>query len=62
MEDFKSALLDFVKFQNAQQLQLQERIETQQLQLQERMEKLLIQTQKGNQEKSGEKQQECQQK
>ena len=46
MEDFKSALLEFVKFQNAQQLQLQERIETQQLQLQERMEKLLIQTQK----------------
>ena len=37
MEDFKNALLDFVKFQNAQQLQLQER-----------MEKLLIQTQKEN--------------
>ena len=40
MEDMKRALLDFVKFQNAHQLQLQERIETQQLQLQERMEKI----------------------
>ena len=45
MKDFKSALLEFVKFQNAQQLQLQERIE-----------KLIIQTQKENQEKSEEKQ------
>ena len=26
MENFKSALLDFVKFQNAQQLQLQETV------------------------------------
>ena len=43
---FQSALWDFVKFQNAQLLQLQERIETQQVQLQERMEKLLIQAQK----------------
>ena len=40
MEDFKSALLDFVKFQNAQQLQFQERTETQQLQLKKRIEKL----------------------
>ena len=42
MENFKSALLDFVKFQNAQQLQLQEWIETHQLLLQERMEKFKL--------------------
>ena len=29
MEDFKSAIVYFVKFQNAQQLHLQERKETQ---------------------------------
>ena len=39
MEDFKSALLDFVKFQNAPQLQVHGSTETPQLQLQERMEK-----------------------
>ena len=46
MEDFKSALLDFVKFQNTQQLQLHERMETQLLQLHERMGKVPIHTQK----------------
>ena len=51
MEDFISALLEFVKFQNAQQLQLQDG-----------MKKLLIQTKKENQEKSEEKQQDYQQK
>ena len=34
MEDFKSSLLEFVKFQNARQLRLQERIKTQYLQFQ----------------------------
>ena len=56
MEDFKSTLSNFVKSQNSQQLQLQERIETQPLQHQERMEKLLIQTQKETHKKSEEKQ------
>ena len=51
MKDFKSVLLDFVKIQNAQQLQLQER-----------MEKLLIQTQKENRVESEEKQRKYQQK
>ena len=51
MGGFKSALLEFVKFQNSQQLQLQER-----------MEKLLIQTQKKNQKKSEKKEREYQQK
>ena len=46
MEDFKSALLDFVKFQNAEQLQLHERMETQQLQHQERMENYLFKLKK----------------
>ena len=49
---FESALLDLVKFQNVQQLQLYERMETLQLQLLERMEKLLIQPRKENFEKS----------
>ena len=62
MEDFKNALLDFVKFQNIQQLQQREWIETHQFQFQEKMEKLLIQTQKENQVKSEEKQRGYQQK
>ena len=45
MDDFKSALLDFVKFQNAQQLRLHERMETQELRLRERIEKQQLQIQ-----------------
>ena len=51
MEDFKIILLDLVKYQNTQQLQVQERMEeTWQKQLlsqQEKIEKLLLQIQKG---------------
>ena len=55
MEYFKIILLDLVKYQNTQQLQVQERMEEkwqkQLLSQQEKIEKLLQQTQKENQER-----------
>lgn len=44
MEDLKSILVEHVKYQNEQQLQLQERME-------EKWQKQLLQTQKENQER-----------
>ena len=53
--DFYSILLNLVKYQNARQLEIQERIKVkwqkQLLSQQENIEKLLLQTQKENQEK-----------
>ena len=55
IEDFKSILLHLVKYQNTQQLQVQERMEEkwqkQLLSQQEKIEKILEQTQKENQER-----------